>query len=534
MGEKEEKEVFIRRASGLTRVISPWDALIYAFCNPGPVYAFIYVVWASFLYPGAHMPAGVLMVLTLLPIMAVYWLFSVSMPRSGGEYLYVSRALHPALGLFACWTLTIVGISWTGMLTNWEVNWGIAPFFLNQGILTNNQALYNIGMKLSPGAGEGNMLVFAIGSILLLITFFNMWRGAKSVMWASWIAVIVSFIGLAAIVIATFSSSIDIFASRLGSLSGIDYNAMLTRAQELGWEPGIFSITATAMAGATYINLNTLGSTYTTNVAGEIKKIRRAQPLALFGSLFLFMLFWGIFYSSVWVVPGHEFYGALSYVDAAGESPFLWFPVANQLVVYMTSNPILIHLATLGFLLGNYGGMLGLSFGPVRNLFAWSFDRILPTGVSKVDRRGSPYVAVLLGGILAWIFFTINNFTPWLSYILFTITLWFAGWVVVGIAGMVFPYTRKDIFERSPAVVQKKLAGIPVISIVGFLTAAVSAWTVYSTTVPAITGLTDLVYLTTTVIVLAVIPFIIYYTAYFYWKAKGVPIELQFKEIPPD
>ncbi len=545
-------EVFIRRASGLVRVVSPWDALIYAFCNPGPVYSWTYIVWASYLYPGAHMPLAVLMVLLLLPTMAVYWLFSVSMPRSGGEYLYVSRILHPSLGLFSCWALTIVGISWTGCLTSWEVNWGVAPFFLNEGLLRGSEKLINTGLALYQPIGSN--LVYIVGCILLIITFLNMWIGTKSVMIASWISVIISFIGLGCIMYASWTCPKSVFIARLenltkipavsqrvaeitgGEINYVDWEWMMAKGQELGWGgPGKFSTLSTIMAGCTYVNLNTLGSTYTANIAGEIKEVTKAQPLALFGSLFMFMLFWGLFYSTVWFsVPTSDFYGAIAYLDAYGINPIPWFPVGNQLVVFMTGNRFLVHGATLGFFMGNYGGMLGLSFGPSRNIFAWSFDRILPPWIAKVDRRGSPWVAVFVSGLLAWIFFTINNYTPWLQFIMFTITLWFAGWTVTGIAGMLFPYLRRDIFERSPEVVKKRIGGVPLITIMGALMAGISAWTVYATTVPAIVGLMELIFLGTTVIILGVVPFIIYVIAHFYWKAKGIPFELQFKEIPPD
>ena len=55
--------------------------------------------------------------------------FSVAMPRSGGEYIYISRTLHPALGLFACFIISITALSWTGQLQDWWIRWGFAmPF----------------------------------------------------------------------------------------------------------------------------------------------------------------------------------------------------------------------------------------------------------------------------------------------------------------------------------------------------------------------------------------------------------------------
>ena len=147
-----QEGIYLRRASGLTRKISVFDALVYASAGPGPVFAFLYILWSPGLYPGADMRYATLTLLLLLPIMAVYYLFSVSMPRSGGEYVYVSRILHPSLGLFANWSLTIIGISWTGELTSWLVTYGIAPLIYNAGVLNGDQGLMNIGVQLNNPA----------------------------------------------------------------------------------------------------------------------------------------------------------------------------------------------------------------------------------------------------------------------------------------------------------------------------------------------------------------------------------------------
>src|SRR3989304_2833118 len=224
-------ELFIRKASGLTRVISPKDALIYAWVNPGPVYAFIYIVWAGALYPGANMAWAVSMVLLLAPIMGLYYLFSISMPRSGGEYVYVSRGLHPALGFFSGWALTTIGITWSGQLTSWEVSYGIANLFYNQGILTNNAWLTNVGLMFNE---VNSVTTFLVGLPIIILAFVVLWAGAKTVMRVSWACFVMSFIGLIAIVIASATSSQEFFVQRLRDLAGVDYNTLIQTASGQG------------------------------------------------------------------------------------------------------------------------------------------------------------------------------------------------------------------------------------------------------------------------------------------------------------
>jgi amino acid transporter len=181
---------------------------------------------------------------------------------------------------------------------------------------------------------------------------------------------------------------------------------------------------------------------------------------------------------------------------------------------------------------------MGMAFGPVRNLFAYSFDRVLPTFFAKTDRRGSPWAAVLLGTIIAEAFFIMLLLPGFLAYWIqsTTILAWFWAWAIVGVFGMVFPYTKmgKGIFEKAPEIVRKKIGGVPIIFIWGLLTFLVSAAIDYYMLIPYITGLMSAFYIYLDVAFFILAAFAIYYISRAYHKAKGIPMELQFKEIPPD
>ena len=148
-------EVFSRKASGLTRVVSPWTALAYSFVAPNITQASFYLLWAVTLYPGANMHCAILFMLTLIPFAAIYIYFSSSMPRSGGEYIYISRVLNPFLGFIASWTLTIVGLNWQGNNTNFVINWGFGHTFIQMGLIYKNPALTNLGLELARPRAPG-------------------------------------------------------------------------------------------------------------------------------------------------------------------------------------------------------------------------------------------------------------------------------------------------------------------------------------------------------------------------------------------
>ncbi|MEM4246242.1 MAG: amino acid permease [Candidatus Bathyarchaeia archaeon] len=534
-------DVFVRKASGLVRVVSPKDALVYAFMNPTIPYAFHYIIWSQALYPGANMYIAALFILTLFPIAGLYVLFSTAMPRSGGEYIYGSRVLSPVLGLLASWGMVLGGgLMWSGSLASWGTMWGIGAGTVIHGLLTGNQGLVDLGIALGdPSTG----LAWVFGFLTIASCFAVMLAGTKWVMRAAWFVTAVTWIMLGSYIYINLTANPQIVAQRMSALQGLDYGGILQQAKDAGWMPGLVSTGATMMAGLTYLNLSTLGSTYVANIAGEIKEVRKAQILAQFGSLILFIIYWEIFTYATYSGLGIDLIQAISYLNAAGIDTevfklYSFSPVAYFLTVYLSDNWLLVMLAgPIGFWIINWGGILGLGFGPIRNLFAYAYDGIFPNWVCAVDRKGRAWGSVLLGFIIAVAVHTVNTFTPWLAYIAHTIAVWFISWFIVGVAGMVFHIRRRDIYEKSPAIVQKKIAGIPLTFILGLVTAIISAAVVYSVLYPALTGeavALQLRYLASTILFLIVVPIIIFYASYYYRKAKGVPMDLRFKEVPPD
>ena len=170
-------DVFSRKASGLTRVVSPWTALAYSFVAPNITQASFYLLWAVTLYAGAQMQISILFMLMLVPFAAIYTYFSSAMPRSGGEYIYVSRVLHPFLGFIASWTLTIVGLNWQGNNTNFVVNWGFGHAITQMGLVYKNQAMTNLGLELART--QGSWLVWIVGTISLMLSFYVIYLGTK-------------------------------------------------------------------------------------------------------------------------------------------------------------------------------------------------------------------------------------------------------------------------------------------------------------------------------------------------------------------
>jgi len=532
------QDVFIRTSSGLTRQISARDALMYSAMNPGLLYSLVYIVWAPAFYPGAQMGLAVLFVLMIFPIAGLYWYFSVSMPRSGGEYIYVSRTLHPALGLWACFMLSITALSWTGQLQDWWIRWGLADAIRSVGISRKSQGWIDVANTI-----DKPIVRMLIGTGALLLTLWLFLKGTKAMMkvsyWAvafAWLAVLI----LGYLVIVTGQHG---FIENFDKLSGAKYEQILAAGKEAG---GLFKVgfIATLYAGMVYVNLNTLGQTFSANLAGEIRGVAKSQAIALFGSLAIQMAIWFAAYQLVYTVVGKNFMQALDSLWLQGVDslpPALQHahtssePVPMLLIAFMTSSPILQLLFGLCFIVATWVSLAGLGFAPIRNVFAWSFDRLIPTKFSEIKTRyRAPVYAIIAVIVTAEIFLYLGIYSPaYSNAILYTIIAWFLGWIVLGIAGMVFPYRRKELFEAGPPATQRRIAGIPVISILGFLTLAVSLGTEWAVGQPFFKGdAAASQYFT--VLAMAVIPVVIYVIAHFYHKSKGIPIKMQFSQIPPE
>ena len=91
-------EVFSRKASGLSRVMSPWSAFMYNFLTMGVIFPWTFV-WAPAAFPGVSVWKACLLAIVLeLPIALAYVWMATAMPRSGGDYVFQSRVLGGAIG----------------------------------------------------------------------------------------------------------------------------------------------------------------------------------------------------------------------------------------------------------------------------------------------------------------------------------------------------------------------------------------------------------------------------------------------------
>jgi amino acid transporter len=524
----------VREATGLTRALSGWDALIGNIMSMGIAFVFVYAYFASLLYPGVNLPLTV--GVALLPgivFSIVYYLFTVAMPRTGGDYVWVSRIVHPAVGYLGNFFITFTLFTIVGTVAAWVPIYGLGPLFVGLGLIRGGNSEYlTLAFKLSSPPFS-----FAIAAVLVVLFVVPLFFSLKSTYRLLWVLFVITAIGTLVMVAAYFSSSQGAFASNFNSLTNMNYAKTIS----IAGLPSGFTVQMT-LTGSVFTILNFIGFNFSAYYTGEVKEVKRGQIIAMIGSLFLFALFMALVYTSAYHAAGSDFLNAASYLFATGNGNYTLPapPVLNLLVTFASPTPLVILATGIGFIAACVAEITVLSFVGGRNFFAWSFDRLMPSWLVRLDsKRGSPYIisiaTMILGIIFAWLYiYTI--FFQFLAYAVVNALITFG---ITSVAAIIFPFKAKNIFDTSPPVVRRKIGKIPVISLLGIAGVILASYLSYATLQPAVTpppSSVPLINLLAYVFIplTGAIALVIYTVAYYYRKSRGIDIGLVFREIPPE
>jgi amino acid transporter len=455
------------------------------------------------------------------------------MPRSGGEYIYVTRTLSPPIGLMCSWIVNLTQTAAVGLVCMWVVSYAIGDSFAAYALAGHPWANHVADFCWSNwGKTIGVVILCAIMMYVLL-------RGTKFVMRLIWINILVSFVILALLAVLVMKSGHSGFVQSWNAMNPQSYGGILKNAAGHGYLVP-FALGASLMGGMTYVCQNANGSTFTANIAGEIQGVQKSQLIALVGSPLLLIVLWFALSKVVYAGIGAQFNSALSNLQVNGSSAYPASfhgrePFIGLLLVYFTKNPII--LIGFGILVGLalWTSLIPLCFTVHRNMFAWSFDRILPAKFAELGKRyRQPWVTVLVVQVICLAFGLIYIWRPtWLGYQSFVILMWYVGWAFLGISGIIFPWRRKAIYLNAPPVVRAEFLGVPVISILGVITVVICIVTEVFILKPIVAG-TISVPAVITAVALLVAPLVLFYVVKAYRAKSAVPLDMQFSQIPPE
>jgi amino acid transporter len=528
----EPKKVFVREATGLVRSISASDAFLGNILAMGIAYFFVFEFFATLLFPGVNLPVTI--IVTLIPgivVALLYYLFTVAMPRTGGDYVWTSRILGAPLGFMTNFVLTFTWMASMATAVAWGISYGVVPSIAAIGMVQSNSGLLSLASTLSVPNNA-----FVITALLIVVSIVPVLLGTRAAFRFMWAMFAISLIGALVTVVAFYSASNATFVANFNHFSGMDYQKTITNsALPLG-----FALGAT-ITGSIFTMTNFLGFFSSAYFSGEVKRVARSQIIGMFGSLFFLMIIAFLIYGSAYYSAGSDFLNAVSLNFVTGTNYTLpAVPTLNFLVAFASPNPAVIAISGIALLATGIGGATLFAFVCVRNLFAWSFDRVMPSAIVHIDsKRNSPTYAVAVILVAAILLTAVYYYTSFFTYYVFATLNLFVVFTLVSIAAIVFPYRLKGVFASSPGLVSKKIGGIPLMTILGIIGVVVNVYFGYATAQPAISpppsgsALVQLIaYATVPLTIIA--GFVIYGVAYAVRRNQGIALASVFKEIPPE
>lgn len=532
------KTAFVRDATGLVKQISGMDALGMAVTQMGLLYVYNVVAFTPGFYPDANpIVGGAVGFLLVLPIAVMYILFSIAIPRSGGDYVWVGRVFHPSIGFMSNFAFTILSISVVGAVAPWIGQWSIAQLYYDLGILDKNPGYTAIANSLqSPSSAFWISAVFIIIAGLVVIASSKL--AARTLKYWMIISIIIGVIFIAT-VLGTGAST---FATNFNALSGsnMTYNQIVALGPQNGAYPGVPPLmsSATLYAGALGL-LGYLGFNSSAYFAGETKRNEKTQILATLGGSVIFVAFTTAMFVVEYFGEGPAFVNSMAALWVSGSSAYPYLagtpPLSSGLAMFWTQNQVLIAIFTLSFGLTAEVMNVSIFFTLSRNLFAWSFDRVAPSVFADVNpRTRTPVYAIAAMTIAGLLFAYISIFQYGLLATLFTYGTagTFIVFLIVSLAAIAYPYMRKDLFESGHPLSKKKIAGVPLISIVGVLGVIVSLVTIYAILLPAIGNVGSV--LLTGILPTFAIGAVLYALAWVVRRKQGFDLNMLQKQIPPE
>ena len=384
---------FVREATGLTKQISGIEALGMALSGMGLLYVFNAIVFTPAFYPDANPLVGPLIgLLLILPVAGMYALFSIAMPRTGGDYVWTSRILNSGTGFVINFSLTLLALSVIGSVSSVALPVVLlAPMFYDLGVLQNNQSYMNLATTLAGTSATFWIAAVAVVGTGIIVAASTKLAGAIVKYWTI-LAIVIGIIFIATVLSAGNSTFISNFNAQYPSVNGTSaYNAVVAAGQsQYGSYNGVPPVlsTTTLAAGALGL-LGYLGFYYPAYFAGEVKQNRRSQILAQVGGSMIFMVFVTIIFAVEYFGEGPAFVNAIAGLWHIGSSanPYPTIPLSSGLSIFWTHNAALIVLFNLAFAGTIIVMFVSELFVLSRNIFAWSFDRVLPGAFASVNSR---------------------------------------------------------------------------------------------------------------------------------------------------
>lgn len=518
--------LFLRDATGLVRQFTALDAFIIAAaitspCLWGVASQIAYVISAD---PGADIVMSThLGFIFSIALGVVYYLLSTCMPRSGADYVWVSRHVNSLVGSMTGWSYWISLLALTGggaFLFSAVV---IPMFLASMGYALGMSSLISAAATVSVPS-----TMFVISILLLLFSYFIVVVGGKfftRFMLANFLIITIStFVAYGILAFSTHSEFVNAVNGFGGS--NMTYNGLISQATSKGWSYTPISWGLTLMS-IPFSILLFAGFNFGVGAAGEIRNVRRSMFWGVLGALIFAWIVDVIGLQLSVNVVGYQFLQAANNGGVWPLSAPPWMPI---FISMLTQNFFLLFIVQLGFLLTYFWWVPSLALVSTRYVFAFAWDKLLPSKFADVNERfHTPVKAMILNFIVTVAFLTLATFTSYLGVFLNSVAIWSVTWFFASVAAIVLPFKKRDLAKGLPGGNWK----VPLITIAGIISMILMAVNFYySVTTPAVGPSTPGAAAVLVLIFLSGL--VLYLTSYYWNKKNGIDLKLIYSEIPPE
>ncbi|MGH6952975.1 MAG: APC family permease [Alphaproteobacteria bacterium] len=529
-----EQRIFLRKASGLIRSASPLDTFIF---NIGLVSVGLGVGTIMFYGPAYYAGGDLLWSCVIAGVAMAFIAFgmitwTLTLPRSGGIYVFGSRSLPPFLAL----TLSLVEITawlfYCAIAAFWIIKLGVGPALAMIGYVSGSEWAANASVVVTEP-----WPLFLIGSAILILSGAIIAGGMKRYLLSQKIVFAAAIVGSIILIVVLLSGSreefIAAFNATMGPVLDVEnaYDAVIASAKEGGWGYEGRSWNQTWLV-SNWAFLPLIGAAFSIAIGGEIKSVERSQTWGMLGAVVGTVVIWLV---TIWLadeVFGYDFLGAAVYNLLSGTGVTTpTDPSITLLAGILTGSWVVTVLVGLGLVFWMWMWIPGMHTFAVRAMVAWAFDRIAPAFLGQVSAtRHTPTAAIWVSVAITVVFMALFVFTAYFQTIVILIEAAILAWSIVLLAGVFFPYRRPDIYEKSP-IAARKVLGLPMMTVacaLGFAAAQFYFWTLFFDDVAAGHKPEQLVIVGG--VFLAGVIF--YFVMKELRRTQGVDVTLAFKEIP--
>jgi amino acid transporter len=521
--------VFVRNATGLIREVSFFDAFVMNTfgMNVAVGGVFLYLQ-AQTAFSGGSMLLSVVIgtLLMAFTLLRVYAEFSAAMPRSGGDYVFVSRTLHPILGFLLSWSQGLWMIFfWIGFNAYFALTFAVPAALATLGSVTG-QAVW---LDMSNGLlakhdllgittqwwvlGLGTIITVGFGVLIVLVSF-----------------ILLIFKG------GDITGGWNEFAGRNG---GLTFDQIIPAAQKAGYtgNGASFSLVDTLLMlpWVFFVVGYAQGSA---QIGGEIKRASKTQYRAMVGGVLINGLVLALLTIVLTAHVSPDWLGSLGYLSSTAPDtlglPAGLPPGFNFLAALLTHNVFLLLLLGVGFVIWAVMGTPLSTMQATRYMLAWSLDRTVPQKLGDVSERfHTPVKAIALCVITGEI--ALVALVNWSNAsLLGALLAQILAFIIVSLAGAVFPYRLRDVWESAGG---KRVFGVPAVAVAGVggvlaLGALLIAF-IFNDTINSTFAVTRQLSLWFMLGVVAT-GVVWYVGARLINRSRGVDLGLVYREIPPE